>query len=179
MEFKVFTKDIELTPALNDYIEKRMSKPDRLLKRHEDLVSPADFRIQKEGGIYKVEITSHFKKLNKIIKVEEKNGDLYEAIDEVTDALERKVRKLKSKIQNHDSQKQFNEVIKNTDEDEKPLRIKKTKRYDLSMLPFEEALLQAELLGHNFFVFRNADTNEVNVVYKRNNGTFGLIEFVE
>ncbi|MDK2945818.1 ribosome hibernation-promoting factor, HPF/YfiA family [Geotoga petraea] len=179
MEFKVFVKDIQLTPALQNYIEKRMSKPDHMLKKHEDLLSPADFRIQKEGGIYKVEITAHFKKFNKIIKVEEKDGDLYEAIDNVTDSLERKIRKLKTRIQEHDSKKQFNEAIKDTEENEEQSRIRKTKRYDLSMMPAEEALLQAELLGHNFFVFRNADTNEVNVVYKRNNGSFGLIEFVE
>ena len=179
MEFKVFAKDIELTPALHNYIEKRMAKPDRMLKKHEDLVSPADFRVQKEGGIYKVEITTHFKKFNKIIKVEEKDGDLYEAIDDVTDALERRVRKLKTRLQDHDSEKQFNEAIKYVEEDDDQSRIRRTKRYDLSMMPAEEALLQAELVGHNFFVFRNADTNEVNVVYKRNNGSFGLIEFVE
>jgi putative sigma-54 modulation protein len=111
--------------------------------------------------------------------VEEKDGDLYEAIDDVTDALERRVRKLKTRLQDHDSEKQFNEAIKYVEEDDDQSRIRRTKRYDLSMMPAEEALLQAELVGHNFFVFRNADTNEVNVVYKRNNGSFGLIEFVE
>ncbi len=179
MEFKVFAKDIQLTPAIHNYIEKRMTKPDKMLKKHEDLVSPADVRIQKEGGIYKVEVTTHFKKFNKIVKVEVKDGDLYEAIDDVTDSLERRVRKLKSKIQDHDSQKQFNEAVKDIGEEEDDQsRIKRTKRYDLSMMTSEEALLQAELVGHNFFVFRNADTNEVNVVYLRNNGSFGLIEFI-
>ncbi|MDK2812293.1 MAG: putative sigma-54 modulation protein, partial [Petrotoga sp.] len=67
MEYKVYTKEVELTEALENYIEKRMSKPDHLLKKHPDIVSPSDVRITKERGIYKVEITTHINPLSKII----------------------------------------------------------------------------------------------------------------
>ncbi|BBE30952.1 ribosomal subunit interface protein [Tepiditoga spiralis] len=176
MDFKVFTKELELTPALKNYVEKRMTKVDKLLKRHSDLISPADFRISKEGGKYKTEITTHFKKLNNLIKVEEREGDLYECIDKVTDSFERKIKKLKDKLQTHEPTNNLVETFKFPEAiDEMP--IVKRKRYDLSVMSGEEALLQAEMLGHNFFVFRNSETDEVNVVYKRNAENFGIIEF--
>lgn len=179
MEYKLYVKDLELTPALEDYISKRMTKLDKHLKKHSDLISPADFRISKEGGKYKVDITSHFKKINKIIKVEERSGDLYEGIDNVTDSMERKIRKLKNKLQEHFgsepeiSADNFYDKINET-EDQK---IMKEKRYDLSIMSRDEAILQAELLGHNFYVFRNSETDEVNVIYKRKNNSLGVIEF--
>ena len=186
MDYKVFTKSIDLTDALKDYIERRMTKPDRLLRKHDDLVSSTEFRVDKEGGIYKTEITTHFKAFNKIAKVEERSGDLYEAIDDVTDAFERKVRKVKSKLQDHTKENhkalqkaKLNEYsLKNLpEEDDDEAGIVRQKRYDLTLMSAEEALLQAEMIGHNFFVYRNSETDEVNVIYKRNDGNYGLIEF--
>ena len=178
MDYKVFTRDIQLTEAIESYIEKRMQKPDRLLVKHEDLVSTADFKVSKEDGIFKVEITTHFKVFNKIIKVEERSGDLYEAIDDVTDALERKIRKLKAKLQDHEKDVQPNKTFKEDKNEEHEENFARIKRHDLSLMSSEEAKLQAEMLGHQFYVFRNSETDEVNVIYKRNNGTYGLIEFI-
>jgi putative sigma-54 modulation protein len=185
MDYKVYTKSLELTPAIEDYILKRMAKPDRMLRKHEDLVSPAEFRIDKEGGIYKVEITTHFKSFNKIVKVNEKSGDLYEAIDKVTDSIERKIRKLKARLQDHVkiNQKAFSKInfdvfnFNNDDEEFEKQDIVKRKRHDLSIMSSEEALLQTEMLGHNFFIFRNSETEEVNVIYKKNEHKYGIIEF--
>ncbi|HNY38459.1 MAG TPA: ribosome-associated translation inhibitor RaiA, partial [Petrotogaceae bacterium] len=101
MDYKVLARDFQLTPAIEEYLEKRMAKPDRLLRVHGDLISVPDVKIEKEGGIYKVEITAHFKKINKIIKVEQRGGDLYEIIDNVTDSFERKINKMKTKLQEH------------------------------------------------------------------------------
>ncbi|ABX32132.1 sigma 54 modulation protein/ribosomal protein S30EA [Petrotoga mobilis SJ95] len=199
MEYKVYTKEVELTEALENYIEKRMSKPDHLLKKHPDIVSPSDVRITKERGIYKVEITTHINPLSKIIKVEERSNDLYEAIDEVTDSLERKIRKLKNRLQEQSrtdkkarmeiEQNLQNPDIKNLDLaeeneseiEEKPdaPKIVRTKNFDLTLMSVEEAMLQMQLLGHSFFVFRNPDNDAISVLYERKDGDLGLIEFNE
>ncbi|PNR90082.1 30S ribosomal protein S30 [Petrotoga sp. HWH.PT.55.6.1] len=199
MEYKVYTKEVELTEALENYIEKRMSKPDHLLKKHPDIVSPSDVRITKERGIYKVEITTHINPLSKIIKVEERSNDLYEAIDEVTDSLERKIRKLKNRLQEQSrtdkkarmeiEQNLQNPDIKNLDLaeeneseiEEKPdaPKIVRTKNFDLTLMSVEEAMLQMQLLGHSFFVFRNPENDAISVLYERKDGDLGLIEFNE
>ncbi len=193
MEYKVYTKEVELTEALENYIEKRMSKPDHLLKKHPDIVSPSDVRITKERGIYKVEITTHINPLSKIIKVEERSNDLYEAIDEVTDSLERKIRKLKNRLQEQSrtdkkarmeiEQNLQNPDIKNLDLaeeneseiEEKPdaPKIVRTKNFDLTLMSVEEAMLQMQLLGHSFFVFRNPDNDAISVLYERKDGDLG------
>lgn len=186
MDYKVYTKSIDLTEALEDYISKRMTKPDRLLQKHNDLVSSTEFRVDKEGGIYKTEITSHFKVFNKIVKVEEKSGDLYEAIDDVTDAFERKIRKVKSKLQDH--VKENHKALQkaklheysfepNQEDEYEDVPLVKEKRYDLTIMSTDEAILQTDMIGHNFFVYRNSETDEVNVIYKRNDNKYGLIEF--
>ncbi|HBT50492.1 MAG TPA: ribosome-associated translation inhibitor RaiA [Petrotoga sp.] len=199
MEYKVYTKEVELTEALENYIEKRMSKPDHLLKKHPDIVSPSDVRITKERGIYKVEITTHIKALSKIIKVEERSNDLYEAIDKVTDSLERKIRKLKNRLQEQSraDKKVRMEIEQNflntnindlnfndeseTEGEEKPNapKIVRTKNFDLTLMNVEEAMLQMQLLGHSFFVFRNPENDAISVLYERKDGDLGLIEFNE
>ncbi|POZ88285.1 MULTISPECIES: ribosome hibernation-promoting factor, HPF/YfiA family [Petrotoga] len=199
MEYKVYTKEVELTEALENYIEKRMSKPDHLLKKHPDIVSPSDVRITKERGMYKVEITTHIKALNKIIKVEERSNDLYEAIDKVTDSFERKIRELKNRLQEQSrtdkkvrmeieqnflnaniNDLNFNDESK-TESEEKPNapKIVRTKNFDLTLMNVEEAMLQMQLLGHSFFVFRNPENDAISVLYERKDGDLGLIEFNE
>ncbi|KUK82900.1 MAG: Sigma 54 modulation protein/ribosomal protein S30EA [Petrotoga mobilis] len=199
MEYKVYTKEVELTEALENYIEKRMSKPDHLLKKHPDIVSPSDVRITKERGMYKVEITTHIKALSKIIKVEERNNDLYEAIDKVTDSFERKIRELKNRLQEQSrtdkkvrmeieqnflnaniNDLNFNDESK-TESEEKPNapKIVRTKNFDLTLMNVEEAMLQMQLLGHSFFVFRNPENDAISVLYERKDGDLGLIEFNE
>jgi putative sigma-54 modulation protein len=199
MEYKVYTKEVELTEALENYIEKRMSKPDHLLKKHGDIVSPSDVRITKERGIYKVEITTHINPLSKIIKVEEKSNDLYEAIDKVTDSFERKIRKLKNRLQEQSRAEkkvrmEIEQNLQNPDmgnldlneeseaeSEEKPdaPQIVRTKNFDLTLMNVEEAMLQMQLLGHSFFVFRNPENDAISVLYERKDGDLGLIEFNE
>jgi putative sigma-54 modulation protein len=199
MEYKIYTKEVELTEALENYIEKRMSKPDHLLKKHPDIVSPSDVRITKERGIYKVEITTHINPLSKIIKVEEKSNDLYEAIDKVTDSFERKIRKLKNRLQEQSRAEkkvrmEIEQNLQNPDmgnldlneeseaeSEEKPdaPQIVRTKNFDLTLMNVEEAMLQMQLLGHSFFVFRNPENDAISVLYERKDGDLGLIEFNE
>jgi putative sigma-54 modulation protein len=180
MDYKLYTKNIELTDALKDYLEKRMEKIDRVFKKHDDLLMNTDVRITKERETFKVEATSHLKVNGTILKVEERGTDLYEVIDKVSDAYERKLKKFKGKLQNHDAPNPLKELnVEEYEEEEDVLsKLKKRKRYDLNMISLEEAILQLELLGHEFFVFRNSETEEVNVVYKRKDGSIGLIELI-
>ncbi|KAF2955227.1 ribosome-associated translation inhibitor RaiA [Marinitoga sp. 38H-ov] len=177
MEYKLFTKNIELTAALEDYLEKRMEKIDRVFKKHDELLMSTDVRVEKDRELFKVEVTSHLK--GNIMKVEERGTDLYEVIDRVSDAYERKLKKFKEKLQNHVSPNPLKELnVEYVDEDDILNKIDKRKRFDLNMYSLEEAIMQLELLGHEFFVFRNSDTEEVNVVYKRKDGSLGLIELI-
>ncbi|HOB16831.1 MAG TPA: ribosome-associated translation inhibitor RaiA [Defluviitoga sp.] len=198
MEYKVFTKSVELSEANKNYLAKRMSKPDHLLKKQKDLVSPADVRITKERGIYKVEITTHVKALSKIIKVEERSNDLYEAIDRATDALERKIREIKTRL--HPKQQSSKGAIPvnpretttttrieeaEFEEEEEilekptPPKIARIKHHDLTVMNVEEAILQMQLLGHSFFVFRDSTNDAVSVLYERKDGDLGLLVFNE
>ncbi|MBM7558608.1 ribosome hibernation-promoting factor, HPF/YfiA family [Marinitoga litoralis] len=177
MDYKLFTKNIELTAALEDYLAKRMEKIDRVFKKHDELLMSTEIRVEKDKELFKVEVTSHLK--GNIIKVEERGTDLYEVIDRVSDAYERKLKKFKEKLQNHVSPNPLKELnVVYEDEDDILNKIDKRKRFDLNMYSLEEAIMQLELLGHEFFVFRNSDTEEVNVVYKRKDGGLGLIELV-
>ncbi|GAB6189128.1 ribosome-associated translation inhibitor RaiA [Marinitoga arctica] len=179
MDYKLYTKNIELTKALEDYLEKRMEKIDRIFKKHDDLLMSTDVRITKEREIYKVEVTSHLKFKGSVLKVEERGTDLYEVIDRVSDVFERKLKKFKGKLQDHESLNPLKEINTEAYEEEDILsKIDKRKRFDLNMYSLEEAVMQLELLGHEFFVFRNSDSEEVNVVYKRKDGSLGLIELI-
>ncbi|SHE55912.1 putative sigma-54 modulation protein [Marinitoga hydrogenitolerans DSM 16785] len=179
MDYKLYTKNIELTKALEDYLEKRMEKIDRVFKKHNDLLMGTDIRVTKEREIFKVEVTSHLKFKGSLLKVEERGTDLYEVIDKVSDAFERKLKKFKDKLQNHDAVNPLKEINTNIVEEEDIFsKIDKRKRFDLNMYSLEEAVMQLELLGHEFFVFRNSDSEEVNVIYKRKDGSLGLIELI-
>jgi putative sigma-54 modulation protein len=126
-----------------------------------------------------VEVTIPVK--GNIIRAEEVSGDMYASIDMVVDTIERQLVKYKNKLVNKKKayREDFTADYIDTDyedEEEDVVKIVRTKSFGIKPMDPEEACVQMELLGHNFFVFLNADTDEVNVVYKRKNGTYGLIE---
>lgn len=109
---------------------------------------------------------------------------MYAAIDEVVDVLEKQMVKYKNRLRDKarrdtsfiDELKYFEPVGKEDKNDDEEVRIAKTKKFAVKPMDAEEAVMEMELLGHNFFVYRNASSDEINVVYKRKNGTYGLIE---
>ena len=130
--------------------------------------------VQKEQQ--KIEVTIPVK--GSILRAEESSSDMYVSIDLVEEIIERQMKKYKNKlIDRKQSAQAFSELFLNEDsyEDEE-IRIVKTKRFAMKPMDPEEACIQMELLGHSFYVFLNAETDEVNVVYKRKNNTYGLIE---
>lgn len=173
MKTRLVGKNLEVTEALKGVVEKKISKLDKYFD--EKISSTITLSVEK--NLQKIEVLIPFN--NVVLRAEEKDIDMYTAIDLVIDKLEGQIRKQKTKLQRrqHDSSLRFNNIkdYENYNEDNEP-KIVKTKRFAIKPMNEEEAVLQMELLGHDFFVFRNGDTEEVNVVYKRKDGNYGLIE---
>jgi putative sigma-54 modulation protein len=119
-----------------------------------------------------------------IIRAEETHEDMYAAIDLVVEKLERQIRKHKTKLMrklriepnNRALVREAEPVAVLSDDEDIDINIVRTKRFNLKPMDAEEAVLQMDMLGHSFFVFQNSETNDVNVVYRRNDGRYGLIE---
>ena len=173
MNIKVVGKNIEVTEGLKAAVEKKLAKLDKYFI--DDVNATATLSVEK--NMQKIEVLIPFN--NAILRAEVKHNDLYSAIDLVIDKLEGQVRKQKTKLyrRNYDNSLKFNNIedYDDFDKDDEP-KIVKTKRFAVKPMNEEEAVLQMELLGHDFFVFMNCDTDEVNVVYKRKDGNYGLIE---
>ncbi|MFD3446540.1 ribosome hibernation-promoting factor, HPF/YfiA family [Microbacteriaceae bacterium 4G12] len=176
MKFNIRGENIEVTPALGEYVEKKLSKLDRYF----DTFPEIKVNLKVYSDKQRVEVTIPFPDL--LLRAEETNADMYAAIDLVVDKLERQIRKHKTKVNRklRDTSKVLvavPETLAGHDEyEEDDIELVRTKRFDLKPMDVEEAILQMNMLGHNFFVFTNADTNETSVVYSRKDGKYGLIE---
>lgn len=171
MKVLVRGRNVDVTNALKEYVEKRVGKLTRFL----DDIEEATVIMVVEGDSHKVEVTVPFNGM--ILRGEEATGDMYGSIDLVVDKLEKQIEKYKGKINRRRVQYDAKVPVDNkyAYEDEGP-SVVKTKRFAVKPMPVEEAVLQMNLLGHSFFVFSNAETEQVNVVYKRKDGNYGLIE---
>lgn len=175
MKIKIFGKNIEVTEGIRSAVEEKIGKLDKYFAGE----TRVDVTLSVNKNEQKVEVTIPVK--GRIIRAEEISDDMYVSIDMVEETIERQLVKYKNKI--IDKKKSIKEAFKETyieadyeDEDEDQIKIKKTKRFGIKPMDPEEACVEMELLGHNFFVFLNAETEEVNVVYKRKGNTYGLIE---
>jgi putative sigma-54 modulation protein len=172
---------IELTDALKDYVEKKLSKLERYFET--PLTADVNVTLSVIKDLHTIEVTIPMTGV--MLRAEEKNTDMYASIDLVVDKLERQIRKHKTKVNRRFRQdsgvrtlfkEQFeNQVAVQEDEDE-DFELVRTKRFNLKPMDVDEAILQMNMIGHTFFVFSNMDTDEVNVVYVRNDGKYGLIE---
>lgn len=176
MKIRIFGKNIKVTEGIKSDIEKKLGKLDKYLA--ED--TPVDVTLSVDKDDQKVEVTIPVK--GNIIRAEEVSDDMYATIDIVEETIERQIVKYKKKIidkkkaARESFQTDFFDADYNYDDEEDEVKIVKTKRFGIKPMVPEEACVQMDLIGHNFFVFLNAETNEVNVVYKRKNGAYGLIE---
>lgn len=181
MNFNIRGENLEITPALRDYVEKKIG---RMEKYFNDTPSTdVNVRMSVKSNIHKVEVTIPMTGL--LLRAEENHTDMYAAIDLVIEKLERQIRKYKTKInrklrQDNSLKNIINEAAnglpKEKEEEDSEFEIVRVKRFNLKPMDAEEAILQMDLLGHNFFVFSNAESGETNVVYKRKDGRYGLIE---
>jgi len=181
MDYNVRGENIEVTPAIREYVEKKISKLERYFTETPEANVNVNLRFNQDKTS-KVEVTIPLPNL--VLRAEETNVDMYGAIDLISDKLERQIRKHKTKVNRKFREKgNFQATFATPDsidahheQDEDDLEVVRTKRFDLKPMDSEEAILQMTMLGHNFYVFTNADSNRTNVVYKRKDGRFGLIE---
>jgi len=174
MNVQVRGKNIEVTPALKEYAEKRLSKLEKYLPK----IDVVHVTLLVEGDLHKTEVTIPV--AGYLLRGEEESPDMYSSIDLVVDKLERQAKKYKEKLYaRFKSNKNIaagEQSAETTPEPDNEIKIVKSKRFAIKPMSPEEAAMQMELLGHSFFVFTNADTEEINVVYKRRDGKYGLIE---
>lgn len=182
LEFKVRGENIEITDAINDYIVKRLSRLERYLNDDANYIARVNVRSYKERT-FKIEVTIQLPYL--LLRADDTQADLYQAIDFVLDKLQRQIRKHKTKVNRKSREKGYKGIESavfpeleddSPAEDEDNLEIVRTKHIALKPMDAEEAVLQMELLGHNFFIFEDAESGLTEVVYKRRDGKYALLD---
>lgn len=181
MKYNIRGENIEVTSSIREYVQKKIGK----LERYFDTPPTSDVHVNLSvyNDEQRIEVTIPM--TNLLLRAEEHHIDLYAAIDLVVDKLERQIRKYKTKVnrrsrQNGAPKHIFAELEKEQHEKEideaDELEIVKTKRFNLKPMDSEEAVLQMDMLGHTFYVFTNSISGDTNVVYRRKDGRYGIIE---
>jgi putative sigma-54 modulation protein len=174
MKFIVSGKNIEVTDALRNKIIRKMKKLEKIFDN--DTEAQITMSVEKSRHIVEVTVRSN----GMVIRAEVSNDDMYASIDRAIDKLEGQIRKYKTKLAKKLREDVFfAEQIDDraeTENDRNDFKVVRSKRFAIKPMAVEEAILQMNLLGHEFFMFSNADTKEVNVVYRRKDGNYGLIE---
>ncbi|MCW6652515.1 ribosome-associated translation inhibitor RaiA [Aerococcaceae bacterium NML210727] len=180
--YNVRGENIEVTKAIRDYAEKKVGKLVRFFDDAPDATAYVNLKVYPDKTA-KAEVTIPLSFL--VLRAEETTADLYASIDLVVDKLERQVRKYKTKIHRKSRDKGFDgivdlsafaEEVKDIQPEESELNIVRSKRVNLKPMDSEEAVLQMNMLGHDFFIYTDAETDEINIVYRRKDGRYGLIE---
>ena len=172
MRFTITGKNIEVTEGLRSAIIEKIGKLDKYFSTEMD--ATVTLSVEKERQ--KIEVTIPVK--GNIIRAEEVSNDMYVSIDLVEEIIERQLRRYKTKLVDaKQAAAEFSKTYIEKDyDDDAEVKIVRSKRFGIKPMNPEEACVQMELLQHNFYVFLNSETDEVNVVYKRKNNTYGLIE---
>jgi len=172
MRFTITGRNIEVTEGLRSAVESKLGKLEKYFDKDVDI----NVTLSVEKDRQKIEVTIPVK--GSIIRSEQTSSDMYVSIDLVEEVIERQLKKYKNKIvdKHHNEAAFAKEYVENEYEPTDEVKIIRTKRFGIKPMDPEEACVQMELLGHNFYVFFNSETEEVNVVYKRKGNTYGLIE---
>ena len=172
MKFIILGKNIEVTPGLRSAVEEKIGK----LERYFNPQTEVHVTLSVEKERQKIEVTIPVK--GNIIRSEQVSNDMYVSIDLVEEVIERQLKKYKNKIIAQKQSASFfkKDFIEKEYMDDEEIQIIRTKKFDIKPMYPEDACIQMELLGHSFYVFCNAETDQVNVVYKRKGNTYGLIE---
>lgn len=182
LEFIVRGENLEVTEAIKEYVVKRLSRLERYLSDDNKYVAHVNLRSYQEKT-HKIEVTIQLPYL--LLRAEDTEADLYQAIDFVSEKLERQIRKYKTKVNRKSREKGYKgidtfapdvEIDEAYEEEESKLEVVRTKHVSLKPMDVEEAILQMDLLGHEFFVFQDAETELPAVVYKRNDGKYAVID---
>lgn len=179
IRYEIHGENIEVTDAIRNYIEEKLSKLERYFANVPDANAHVKVKTYQDSRS-KIEVTIPLK--NVTLRAEERHDDLYAAIDLIVEKLERQVRKHKTKVNRKFREKGierdvfpvFTEAEK--EEEEPEIEIIRSKQFDLKPMDSEEAVLQMNMLGHDFYIFNDAETNGTHIVYRRKDGKYGLIE---
>ena len=175
MKLNIYGKNIEITEAIRAAVEKKLGKLKKFLPEDADV----NVVLNAKKGVHRIEVTIPLKK--HIIHAEESNADLYAAIDKVEDVLERQIRKYKTRMlsKRRDSIKSYEPELPEevpVDDTVEEIEIVRKKKISVKAATPEEAIMQMDLLGHDFFIYVNDENGAINLVYKRKDGAYGLIE---
>ena len=173
MKVIVSGRNLEITDALKDTVVSKLERFGKYFR--DDIEAQATLSVEKNRQIIEVTIPIN----GALLRAEEATEDMYHSVDRAVEKLYKQMEKHKTKLerryQGHDTIR-FEQIPNTSWDDGEKSKIVKTKRFAIKPMDAEEAVLQMELLGHSFFVFTNGETDEVNVVYKRKDGNYGLIE---
>lgn len=171
MQITVRGRNVDISNSLRDYVEKKVGR----LERQFDSAIAATATLSVERDRHTVEVTMPLGGL--VLRGEETTGDMYSAVDLVVDKLERQIDKYKTRVSRRlrsGEEKLIAEQVESGG-DRDP-RVVRTKRFNLKPMTLDEAVLQLGLIGHDFFIFTNAESERINVLYRRKDGNYGLIE---
>lgn len=178
MKYNIRGKNVEITEGIKMHIEEKFTKLEKYLLHHEEITASVLAVINKTD--HKLEVTIPTK--NFTLRIEERHPDLYVAIDHAADKLERQIRKNKTRILNKVYSDNIKEIIfdqaelDEEDENENIDKVVRTKKISTKPMDVEEAILQMELLNHDFYVYYDVEIDGISVIYKRKDGNYGLIE---
>ena len=173
MKYNIHGSKVKVTPSIKSYIEEKIGKLDKYFENPDEITANVVVRVRGLDQI--VEVTIPVKGIT--IRNEEANADLYAAIDLVVDKLERQIRKNKTRIKKKVKVEEFGFIDFKVDKAETDTnKIVKRKSIDNKPMSEEEAILQMNLLGHEFFVFENTDKDTTSVLYRRKDGNYGIID---
>ena len=176
MEIIIHGDKVKVTKAMSDYIEEKLERLEKYLENSENVRASVIVKVKNHEQ--RVEITIPLKSF--ILRSEETKDDFYAAVDKTIDKLERQVRKNKTRLmskkvkQSYDFN--FDSIVLDKDEEKEDKKIVKRKTIEVKPMNEEEAILQMELLGHQFYMYKDSETNKPAVVYKRNDSNYGIIE---
>ena len=173
MKFNIHGKKIDVTDSIKSYIEEKIGRLDKYFENPNEITATVLIKLRGKDQV--VEVTINANKF--ILRGEESHKDLYASIDKVSDKIERQIRKNKTRLKKKavkDVSKDF--VLDFEEPEENDNVIVKRKVIENKPMSEEEAVLQMELLGHEFFAYKNEETNEVNILYKRKDGDYGVLE---
>ena len=173
MKFNIHGKKIDVTESIKSYIEEKIGRLDKYFENPNNVTATVLIKLRGKDQV--VEVTINANKF--ILRGEEAHKDLYASIDKVSDKIERQIRKNKTRLKKKvvkDVSKDF--VLDFEEQEENDNVIVKRKVIENKPMSEEEAILQMELLGHEFFAYKNEETNEVNILYRRKDGDYGVLE---
>ncbi|GKV65839.1 MULTISPECIES: ribosome hibernation-promoting factor, HPF/YfiA family [unclassified Sporosarcina] len=182
LDFNIRGENVEVTPTIREYVEKKVGKLERYFSEEVNATAHVNLKVYNDKQT-KVEVTIPMKNLT--LRAEERHNDMYAAVDLIVDKLERQIRKYKTRVNRKSREREgvaayfqsvednSNSVEEAKDED---FNVVRTKQFDLKPMDQEEAILQMNMLGHNFFIFTDSESDGTHIVYKRKDGKYGLIE---